>query len=230
MPITANGIRHQIKETSDRVFLNAMSSLNFKRNKAVNDDQRQCQLSSGGNWMFFDFSRNNYGRSTATGSKTKSSDSGESDSVVTFLVQLLLICLMAIMTSGLFFLFNNLQKRDWTYHGLDTYIKRWNRGTQILQSVFEIASTVASGILFFFFSKGLVSLVVSVFVGGVVSFSAFSLPLLFLMAAFFVGSFGLGMLLGNMAVVSLIRWWSPLGTGRGFKRMHPKFLDQQSLL
>ncbi len=227
MPRTDNKIVHELKERLDGAAKNAIFDVRGAGRQSDGvlhlNDGSGC--SGGWNWYFFDFSTHNYGAGAAVGDAAKSAGKDSDSSFVMTLLFFLLVTICSIATC---FLFQNLIFKDWCVHGMKTYQNRWNRGTQLLQSIFEISFSLASGILAFQFSQGLIAVLASL-CGVSMATIGSSFLLTCAVTSLMLGALALGVLAGNMAVVSLIRWWSPLGTGRGLKRMHSDFKSSITL-
>ncbi|MEC8882130.1 MAG: hypothetical protein VX737_02460 [Pseudomonadota bacterium] len=226
MPRTDNKMVHELKKRLDGAAKNAIFDVRGagRKSDGVLHLDHGSGHSGGWNWYFFDFSTHNYEAGAAVGDATKSA--GNSDS--SFVTTLLFFLLVTISSIATCFLFQNLIFKDWCFHGMKTYQNRWNRGTQLLQSIFEISFSLASGILAFQFSQGLIAVLASL-CGVSMATIGSSFLLTCAVTSLMLGALALGVLAGNMAVVSLIRWWSPLGTGRGLKRMHSDFRSSVTL-
>ena len=226
MPRTNNKIIYDLKNRLDRAALAALHDTKLSgRQKHSTSQFNDAGRSSGWNWYFYDFSTHNHSPRSVASAIPKSTKGDDGGSFLMSLLFFLLVTMFAV-TAG--FLFQNLRFRDWSLHGMKTYQNRWNRGTQLIQSVFEIAFSLTAGILALKFSQGLIAVLASL-CGVSMAAIGTSFFLTFAVASLMLISFALGLIAGNTAVVSLIRWWSPLGTGRGFKRMHSDFKSSSAL-
>lgn len=209
----------QIRESSDALAMRLLRSFRPKSQVA------EHRLFGGNTYHIYD-------NSTHLGSSAKDNslnNGGEkkysnqrSDSVVS---KILFFCGIVIMLQACAYaIWRLLSAKIGHFHDFSTYYNRWQRKTQLVQSAFELTFTLATALTFFKLGNVLIT-IVALLSGVSQATIAASFILLAFASLFQLSIFLLGFVLGNVAVVSLIRWWAPLGTGRGRQRLHSDFLE-----
>ncbi|MBL97108.1 MAG: hypothetical protein CMF52_04755 [Legionellales bacterium] len=136
---------------------------------------------------------------------------------------------LVLCATGVYAALSHLIQYDWRYKGFATYVRRFSRGTQMLQSIAELAFSTLGGALTVHFTYALmVSMATMSSVPAVMLTSSMLLPML--VNSTLAMAFMLGFLLGNMGAVALVRWWCPLGTGMGRARMHHTWCERSTAL
>jgi len=157
-------------------------------------------------------------KKSTDGNRSSTTSSSEGDEKISMMGAVLLVSLLSVVASLCWYALAYLVERDWKYHGMDTYIKRFNRGTQRIQSVVEIAGSLAIAVMFYYASVGIVSILATMS-GVSMAFLAHSWLLNTLANFVYMASLVGGFIAGNMLCVSVARWAYPLGTGGGCMRV-----------
>lgn len=152
------------------------------------------------------------------GNRSSTTSSSGGDEKTSMMGAVLLVSLLSVVASLCWYALAYLVERDWKYHGMDTYIKRFNRGTQRIQSVVEIAGSLAIAVMFYYASVGIVSILATMS-GVSMAFLAHSWLLNTLANFVYTASLIGGFIAGNVLCVSVARWAYPLGTGGGRMRV-----------
>lgn len=165
------------------------------------------------------------GQQPSRARKNEKSDQAKSDHNPSMLAYVALLSLLTLLGTGMWTLWSSVVKRDWQYNSYQKYIRRFERGTQRVQSVAELAFTLLGGLLLANVVKGVMLMVATLLSvpSAVLSGSLlFSLMVSSTMALGFLS----GCVLANMAAVALVKWYYPLGTGYGRARMDSSWIRQ----
>lgn len=195
----------------------AFYNTNYNTNSGASGNTYSGRWFSG-NFFNFDFSS----PSCAGKAEKTTKDTNEAESKGSAMGFLMLAALITIVTGLMTYLVSFLSFRDWTYHSMETYEKRFARGTQRIQSIIEICFAFTCGAMAFKIAGG-VLLLATVLSGMPATVLASSSTVKAVAYAFSGLSFYAGFIAGNSAVVSFLRWMFPLGTGTGRFRLDARY-------
>ena len=121
--------------------------------------------------------------------------------------------------------FERLSQHRWHMHSFQTYGLRFTRGTQRLQTVFEIATMLSVACLTYLFMKHLMLFVVLRIGLSLVTVGGLSWLNICMKVVKILG-FAAGACVGQLVAVAGLRWWYPYGTGYGRARLHGAYLSK----